>query len=126
MGCYPDLSNHLLDRTCPDAAEKENMRNYNIGVSALTFIALVALAHADEKHSALSWPYGLYDKNIQRQDLCTTNAVAERPLKVLYYRFDSEALQSLRGFTNKVSIQHSPPETRSTNVLKPAKPGTGK
>jgi hypothetical protein len=102
------------------------MRNYKIGLAALTFVALIALACAEEKRSVPSWPYGLYDKNIQRQDSCITNAAAERPLKVLYYRFDNEGLEALRGFTNKMSIQPSPLKTAITNAVKSAKPDAGK
>jgi hypothetical protein len=105
---------------------RENMRNHNTGFAALTFLAVIALARADEKHSVLPWPYGLYDKNIQRQDSSSTNAAAERPLKVLYYSFDNEALVALRGFTNTMSIQTSPLETARTNAVKFAKPGAGK
>ncbi len=102
------------------------MRNHKIGLGALTFIALIAFARAEEKRPVPSWPYGLYDKNIQRQDSCPTNAAAERPLTVLYYRLDNQSLEALRGLTNKMIIQPSPLRTASTNAVKSAKPDVRK
>jgi hypothetical protein len=102
------------------------MRNHKTGLAALTCVALIAFARAEEKRSVPSWPYGLYDKNIPRQDSCITNSAAERPLKVLYYRCDEEALRSLCGFTNKASNQPSPPGAGITNAVKSAKPDASK